>query len=79
MGRAGKTVTVVKGLELLPGDEKKALLKLVKNAVAGGGSVSDGGGMEVQGEHADTVLKLLVAEGFTNCKISGGIPKRKKS
>ena len=74
-------MTVVKGLELLPDDEKKALLKLLKKAVAGGGSVSDRGDLEVQGEHTDTVLELLVAEGFTNSKISGGrpLPKRKKS
>lgn len=77
-GRAGKTVTVVTGLEVLPDDEKKALLTRLKNVVAGGGSVSAGGGLEVQGEHADTVCKLLVAEGFTNSKVSGGIPKRKK-
>ena len=70
-GRAGKTVTVVTGLEVLPDDEKKALLTRLKNVVAGGG-------LEVQGEHADTVCKLLVAEGFTNSKVSGGIPKRKK-
>jgi len=36
-------VTVVKGLELLPGDEKKALLKLVKNAVAGLAACPTGG------------------------------------
>ena len=72
-------MTVIKGLELLSDDEKKALLRLLKNAVAGGGSVSDGGSLEVQGEHTDIVLELLVAEGFTNCKIVGGIPKRKKS
>ena len=66
-------MTVVKGLELLPGDEKKALLKLVKNAVAGLAACPTGGGLEVQGEHADTVLELLVAEGFKNHAASAGV------
>ena len=77
-GRRGKTVTIINGLELLPVDDKKALLKVMKNAVAGGGNMSDNGSLEVQGEHAETILKIMVAEGFTNCKISGGIPKKKK-
>ncbi len=77
-GRGGKTVTVVHGIELFPVEDKKALLKKLKVAVAGGGKVSDSGGLEVQGEHAETLLKIMVAEGFTNCKISGGIPKKKK-
>jgi translation initiation factor 1 len=76
-GRGGKTVTVINGLELLPVDEKKALLTKLKNAVAAGGKMSDNGGLEVQGEHAEAVLKIMVAEQFTNCKISGGVPKKK--
>ena len=36
-GRGGKTVTMVSGLGLLPVDAKKELLKILKNAVAGGG------------------------------------------
>eukprot|EP00961_Rhodomonas_salina_P205556 2774789-Rhodomonas_salina.1 len=77
-GRGGKTVTMVNGLELLPVEDKKVLLKKLKNAVAGGGNLSDNGGLEVQGEHAETVRKIMGAEGFSNCKISGGIPKKKK-
>lgn len=77
-GRGGKTVTTVNGLELLPIEDKKTLLKALKNAVAGGGSISDSGGLEVQGEHAETVVKILKAQGFTNCKIAGGIPKKKR-
>ena len=48
-------VTVVSGLQLLPAEEKKDLLKKMKNAVAGGGNLSDDGKLEVQGEHAQTV------------------------
>ena len=58
-------MTTVNGLELLPIEDKKTLLKALKNAVAGGGSISDSGGLEVQGEHAETVVKILKAQGFT--------------
>jgi translation initiation factor 1 len=77
-GRGGKTVTVINGLEILPVEDKKALLKKLKSAVAGGGNIGDNGNLEVQGEHAETLHKIMVAEGFTDCKISGGIPKKKK-
>ena len=53
-------MTLVDGLQLLPKDELKALLKELKNAVAGGGKVDDvTGRLEVQGEHAEKVLALL--------------------
>ena len=77
-GRGGKTVTVITGLGVLTLEDRKALLKKIKNAVAGGGKISNDGSLEVQGEHANTVLEILVAEGFTDSKISGGIPKKKK-
>ena len=77
-GRGGKTVTVINGLEILPVEDKKALLKKLKSAVAGGGNIGDNGNLEVQGEHAETLHKIMVAEGFTDCKISGGIPKKKR-
>lgn len=78
-GRGGKTVTTISGVEQLLVDDKKALLKILKNAVAGGGNIAGSGGLEVQGEHAETVRQVLIGEGFTNCKISGGIPKKKKT
>ena len=52
--RAG-TVTVIGGLQQLPVEDKKTLLKKLKNAVAGGGNIADDGKLEVQGEHAETV------------------------
>jgi len=35
------------------------------------------GKLELQGEHAETILKILIAEGFSDSKIAGGIPKKK--
>ena len=46
---------MVDGLQQLPVEDKKQLLKKLKNAVAGGGNIADNGNIEVQGEHADTV------------------------
>jgi len=36
------------------------------------------GKLELQGEHAETILKILIAEGFSDSKIAGGIPQKKK-
>jgi translation initiation factor 1 len=68
-GRGGKTVTLVKGLELEPA----ALLKLaqqLKSACGSGGSVKDGV-IEVQGEHRDRIVELLMAQGH-DVKKAGG-------
>ena len=52
----GKHVTVVKNVS----GDLKALLKLLKQAVGGGGVVNpDGGEVEVQGEHLDRVEAVL--------------------
>jgi translation initiation factor 1 len=68
-GRGGKTVTVVRGLAL---DEVAlaALSKQLKTACGSGGTVRDGV-IEVQGDHADRVLALLVQTGH-KAKRSGG-------
>lgn len=68
-GRGGKTVTVVRGLPL---DDAAlaALGKRLRNACGAGGTAKDGV-LEVQGDHAERVLALLLAEG-QKAKRAGG-------
>ena len=68
-GRAGKGVTLVKGLAL----DDTALVKLgkqLKAACGSGGTVKDGV-IEVQGDHCERVIELLKAHGMT-VKRAGG-------
>ena len=62
-GRGGKVVTLVRGLPLAD-EELAALGKRLRSACGTGGTVK-GGVLELQGEHRDRVLALLVAEGYT--------------
>jgi translation initiation factor 1 len=71
-GRAGKGVTVVKGLPLLP-DALVALGKQLKTACGSGGTVKDGV-IEVQGDHVERVMTELKKLGY-EVKRSGGSPK----
>ena len=68
-GRGGKTVTLVRGLAL---DDAalQALGKQLRSACGAGGTIKDGV-LEVQGEHRDRVLALLLQEGFV-AKVAGG-------
>ena len=68
-GRAGKGVTLVKGLEL---DlvALTALGKQLKTACGSGGTVKDGV-IEVQGDHCERVMEVLKAQGFV-VKRAGG-------
>ena len=68
-GRAGKGVTLVKGLAL---DDAAlvALGKQLKTACGSGGTVKDGV-IEVQGDHAERVMALLQAQGH-KVKRAGG-------
>lgn len=69
-GRGGKGVTVVRGLAL--GAEPLAKLgKTLRTACGAGGAVKDGGTLEVQGDHRDTVARLLEQGGIA-FKRSGG-------
>jgi translation initiation factor 1 len=68
-GRAGKGVTLVKGLPLPPA-ELVALGKQLKAACGSGGTVKDGV-IEVQGDHVERVTASLVARGYV-VKRSGG-------
>jgi translation initiation factor 1 len=68
-GRAGKGVTLVKGLAL----DSLALMTLgkqLKTACGSGGTVKDGV-IEVQGDHCDRVIEALKAQGFV-VKRAGG-------
>lgn len=62
-GRAGKGVTVVRGLAL-DATALAALGKQLRTACGSGGTVKDGT-LEIQGDHAERVLELLKAQGFT--------------
>ena len=68
-GRAGKGVTLVKGLALEP-LALMTLGKQLKTACGSGGTVKDGV-IEVQGDHCDRVIELLKAQGLV-VKRAGG-------
>jgi translation initiation factor 1 len=60
-GRGGKSVTVVRGLELDPLSLAQ-LAQQLKAACGSGGTVK-AGVIEVQGDHCDKVIALLNAQG----------------
>ncbi|MGB3615187.1 MAG: translation initiation factor, partial [Elainellaceae cyanobacterium] len=68
-GRKGKTVTVINGFETTP-EILAALLKTLKGRCGAGGTVKDDT-VEIQGDHAQTILQVLVQQGYA-AKISGG-------
>jgi translation initiation factor 1 len=68
-GRAGKGVTVVRGLPLAP-DALAALGKQLRTACGAGGTVKDGA-VEVQGDHCERVMTWLAQQGWT-VKRTGG-------
>jgi translation initiation factor 1 len=68
-GRGGKTVTLVKNLQLTP-DDLKELAKTLKQACGTGGTIKDGV-IEIQGEHREKIAAALQAMGY-KVKIAGG-------
>jgi translation initiation factor 1 len=68
-GRAGKGVTLVRGVPM-DATALVALGKQLKAACGSGGTVKDGV-IEVQGDHCDRVMELLKGQGFT-VKRAGG-------
>ena len=62
-GRKGKTVTTVSGVPLRDAELKVLAGRLKKRCGVGGG-VKDGV-IELQGDHRDTVVELLRADGHT--------------
>jgi translation initiation factor 1 len=68
-GRKGKGVTVITGVPLA-GDALDELATRLKKRCGSGGTV-DGGVIEIQGDHRDTLVAELGKLGFT-VKRSGG-------
>jgi len=68
-GRAGKTVTVVRGLALEPA-ALAALGKQLRTACGAGGAIKDGV-LEVQGDHVERVMAMLATGGRTVRRAGG--------
>ena len=68
-GRKGKTVTIITGFQHKPETLSK-LLKQLKAKCGTGGTVKDNT-LEIQGEHKQKLLELLIKSGY-KAKISGG-------
>lgn len=68
-GRAGKTVTLIKGFK---GDqaELKALARTLKNAVGVGGTIK-GGEIIIQGNYRDKLIQLLQKMGHKVKRVGG--------
>lgn len=68
-GRKGKTATTVTGL---PGNEAEleAVLKKLKQVCGAGGSL-DGRTLEVQGDHRERIVAILLEMGH-KAKLAGG-------
>jgi translation initiation factor 1 len=68
-GRGGKTVTTISGLTL-DDEQLRALAADLKKRCGAGGAVKDGV-IEIQGNHADTLVEALKARGH-RAKRAGG-------
>lgn len=68
-GRAGKTVTLIKGFEGST-EDLKALAKRLKQAVGVGGSVKDGA-IIIQGNYREQLIQILTAMGHKVKRIGG--------
>jgi len=68
-GRAGKTVTVVRGLAL-DAPALEALGKRLRTACGAGGTAKDGV-LEVQGDHVERVMAWLQQEGHKVKRVGG--------
>lgn len=68
-GRGGKTVTTVSGIPLNE-EELKLFAKKLKKTCGTGGAIKSGV-IEIQGDHRETLLQLIKAEGY-NAKLAGG-------
>jgi translation initiation factor 1 len=69
-GRKGKGVTVITGLPLAPGALEELATRLKKRC-GSGGTVTDAGIIEIQGDHRDALVVELGRLGYT-VKRSGG-------
>ena len=62
-GRGGKTVTVAANFIGIGLPEKEQLAKKMRGACGTGGTVKDGR-IEIQGDHRETVARILTEAGF---------------
>lgn len=65
-GRAGKTVTIVRGF-IGTTDDLNSLCKTLKQRCGVGGSTKDGE-MVIQGDHRQKLLEILKKEGYSQTK-----------
>lgn len=68
--RRGKEVSLVTGF-VGTEEDMKALAKLLKTKCGVGGSAKDGE-ILIQGNHRDKIVDILLAEGYSQTKKSGG-------
>lgn len=68
-GRAGKTVTIIKGFEG-EAHELKSLAKTLKNAVGVGGTIKNGE-ILIQGNYRDKLMSLLLDMGHRVKRVGG--------
>jgi len=68
-GRKGKTVTLITGLALRE-DALRELLTELKRKVGTGGALKDGV-LEIQGDHVERVIALLVQDGHAARRAGG--------
>lgn len=68
-GKGGKTVTVIRGLDL-DSAGFKTLLKKLKTRIGSGGTAKDGV-IELQGDQVDLALELLSLEGYRPKRAGG--------
>ncbi len=68
--RGGKTVTVVTGFVGISLPEKERLGKAMQKACGAGGTVKEGR-IEIQGDHRDTVARILTNAGFHPVFVGG--------
>jgi len=61
-GRRGKGVTLITGVPLHP-DGLRELAKEFKQCCGSGGTVK-AGVIEIQGDHRETLMKLLIQKGY---------------
>ena len=68
----GKKLTIIRGLESMPSEQSREILKGMKQALAVGGRVTAQGQLEIQGSHAEMCMLRLQKAGFTDVKLAGG-------
>ena len=71
-GGPGKKTTIIRGLESLPREGARALLKELKTALASNGRVNGRGELELQGAHAEVCMLRLQSVGYGDVRLAGG-------